>query len=149
MNMQPLYLLTCSCGPYEIGFDLRNIQEVVSEQYITPVPRATPGISGLINLRGNVVSALSLAEILRVPAEPSTSENHRHVILTLASSIVSLVVDTVGDVIEVAQTEYFSNMAGLPHPVKDIALGIYRKSGKAVVHLDPERTCNLSSEVRL
>ncbi|MDZ4850469.1 MAG: chemotaxis protein CheW [Pirellulaceae bacterium] len=42
------------------GVDARTVQEVIRYQEMTRVPKAPPSVSGLINLRGQIVTAIDL-----------------------------------------------------------------------------------------
>ena len=50
------------------GIDVRDVQEVICHQRMTQVPLAPRLIGGLINLRGQIVTALHLRERLGLPA---------------------------------------------------------------------------------
>ena len=43
-----------------LGVPVNAVQEVLNAQFITPVPRARPELSGLLNLRGQIVTAIDL-----------------------------------------------------------------------------------------
>jgi purine-binding chemotaxis protein CheW len=143
------YLLTCFCGPHTIGFDLNTVQEVLTERSITRVPRAPSRVCGLLNLRGNVVPAISLHEALGIASPALGNSPHRHIILSLTHSVVSLVVDDVGEVLALDPTHYFPGAAGLHSTLKSVAIGIYTTPQAAVLHLDPEQCCRTEQEIRL
>lgn len=145
----PQHLLTCRCGHYTVGFELSAVQEVLTEQDITRVPRAPANVLGLLNLRGNVVPAISLHQALGVTGPPLAESPHRHIILSLSQSTVSLVVDDVGEVLDLDDSRYFVDVAGLSQLLRDVTLGIYTSSHGAVLHLDPESTCRTDTEVHL
>jgi len=142
----PLSILTCTCGHYTVGFDLHSVQEVLMEQSITPVPRAPGGILGLLNLRGNIVPAISLHHALGVTTAPLNELPHRHIIISLAESTVSLLVDNVGEVLNLDSSCYFTDVAGLSNPIKELTLGIYTVPQTTVLHLDPELACRADRE---
>ena len=76
-------LSTFHVGKYLFGVDVSLVQEVVRLQQMTPVPLATNEIAGLINLRGEVLTAIDLRARLGLPpvdaaatgASPSTSSS--------------------------------------------------------------------------
>jgi len=52
------------------GIDIRVIQEILRHQSMTPVPLAPPAVVGLINLRGQIVTAIDLRRRLGLPPRP-------------------------------------------------------------------------------
>jgi len=143
------HLLTCFCGPHTVGFDLATVQEVLTERPITRIPRASTRVCGLLNLRGTVVPALSLHQALGMPPLTIDSTSHRHIIISLTQSVVSLVVNYVGDVIEIDPARHFTDIAGIASPLRDISVGIYTTAKSTILHLDPELCCRIQEDVCL
>lgn len=61
--------VVCCLGAERVGLSVGAVREVVLASRLTPVPRAPAGVRGLINLRGNVIPVLSLAERLGVAGD--------------------------------------------------------------------------------
>ena len=53
------------------GVDLQSVQEVIRTLGMTQVPLAPDVVSGLINLRGQIVTAVDLRRRLDLPPRPS------------------------------------------------------------------------------
>jgi purine-binding chemotaxis protein CheW len=87
-------------GDLLLGIDVARIQEVLRETSITPVPLAHPAIRGLINLRGQIVTAIDLRRRLGLER---AAENARFTTMVLGETgeSLALVVDSVGDVVQV------------------------------------------------
>jgi purine-binding chemotaxis protein CheW len=83
-----------------LGVDVIHVQEVLKSQEMTDVPLAPPAIKGLINLRGQIVTALDMRHRLRITT-PAPDDAPMNVIIQSAGSIVSLLVDSIGDVEDV------------------------------------------------
>ena len=49
------------------GVSVRRVQEVLRFQEMTPVPLAPGAVQGLINLRGQIVTAVDMRQILQLP----------------------------------------------------------------------------------
>ncbi len=56
----------------DYGIQVESVQEVLRHSVRTPVPLAPEAIGGLINLRGQVVTAVDLRRRLGLPAFPAT-----------------------------------------------------------------------------
>ncbi|MEI8018140.1 MAG: chemotaxis protein CheW [Schlesneria sp.] len=84
-----------------LGIDVSEVHEVLPTQALTPVPLAHPIVAGLINMRGQIVVAIDLRRFLRRPARSVDQRLPINVIVRNGSNLMSLLVDDMGDVIEV------------------------------------------------
>jgi purine-binding chemotaxis protein CheW len=81
------------------GVDVKDVQEALMAQEVTPVPLAPVHVVGLTNLRGQILPALDLRTRLGIaPREEGVSSSN--LVVKTAEGPVSLVVDEIGDVIE-------------------------------------------------
>src|SRR5215470_16261880 len=82
------------------GVDVLQVQEVLRFQHMTPVPQAPEVIEGLINLRGQIVTAIDMRRRLGLP--PRTGcQNPTNLVVRNEDGAVSLLVDEIGDVLDV------------------------------------------------
>ena len=82
------------------GVEVEHVQEVLRSQKLTRVPLAPPAVAGLINLRGQVVTAIELRERLgRSPRSQGTDAVV--IVVRLHGEAVSLLVDSIADVIPI------------------------------------------------
>jgi len=79
------------------GVDVGRVQEVLRTLPVTRVPLAPPTVSGLLNLRGQIVPALDLRACLGLPPAPEGAPG-AHVVVLDGSAPVSLRVDAIRDV---------------------------------------------------
>jgi len=98
-------LSTFHVGKYLFGVDVSLVQEVVRLQLMTPVPLASPEIAGLINLRGEVLTAIDLRARLGLPPADS-ARGPVNVVVRVDDEPVSLLVDEIGGVLEVSQVPF-------------------------------------------
>src|SRR5215470_13729219 len=82
------------------GVDVQKVQEVVPYQEMTRVPLAPPTVRGLLNLRGQIVTGIDLRRRLELPERPAAALP-MNVVLRGEDCPVSLLVDEIGEVIEV------------------------------------------------
>jgi purine-binding chemotaxis protein CheW len=82
-----------------LGIPVIRIQEVLVEQRISAVPLAPPEISGFLNLRGQIVTAIDLRTHLGLPPR-APGESYMNIVVRDGEELFSLVVDSVGDVVE-------------------------------------------------
>lgn len=91
---------TFALGGETFAVDALQVQEIVLFQKMTPVPHSPAHILGLINLRGQIVTALDLR--FRLTGEAIViSHNNMNVILKTPAGVCSVLVDDVGDVLEI------------------------------------------------
>lgn len=87
------------------GIDVMQVKEVLRYTEITPVPGAAPGILGIINLRGNVVTVVSTRSLFRLPANEINTTTRIVVVEFDNQEVLGLVVDGVDEVLNLAQSE--------------------------------------------
>jgi purine-binding chemotaxis protein CheW len=100
-------LATFTIGEHLCAVPAAQVQEVLMGQPRTPTPGAPPAIAGLINLRGQVVSALDLR--LRMGINLAGREDQdasMSVVVRSSDEVWSLLVDRIGDVIEVSEKQF-------------------------------------------
>src|ERR1700693_6294786 len=87
------------------GVDVLNVQEVLRFQQMTPVPQAPQVIEGLINLRGQIVTAIDMRRRLGLPPRPG-DQTPMNIVVRSDDSAISLLVDEIGDVVDVDEATY-------------------------------------------
>lgn len=96
---------TFTVGDLMFGVDVLHVQEVLRFQPMTAVPQAPGVIEGLINLRGQIVTAIDMRRRLRLPARTQDKPPMNIVVRTLDGA-VSLLVDEIGDVLQLDESAY-------------------------------------------
>ena len=82
------------------GVDVLRVQEVLRFQQMTRVPQAPEVIEGLINLRGQIVTAIDMRRRLRLPPRAG-DQTPMNMVVRTEDGAVSLLVDEIGDVLDV------------------------------------------------
>lgn len=137
-------LSTFSVGKYLFGVDVALVQEVVRLQQMTPVPLAPPAIAGLINLRGEVLTAIDLRARLGLP--PAEVERDPvNVVVRVDDEPVSLLVDEIAGVMEVSQVPFEQTPATVDERVRDLISGAYTLPERLLLALNAERVLDVES----
>ncbi len=131
-------LCTFFLGPHYFGVDVLGVQEVIRYQEMTPVPLAPFEIRGLINLRGQIVMAIDLRRRLGLP-ERAADELPMNVVLTTDEGPVSLLVDAIGDVMQVDEGAFTTTPETLEGVSRELILGIYKLDKQLLLMLDTDR----------
>jgi purine-binding chemotaxis protein CheW len=140
-----LHFATFDVAGLTFGVELKRVQELIRYQDMTDVPLASPSISGLINLRGQIVIAIDARRALGLP-DRSPQELPMNVVLRSDDGCVSLLVDRIGDVVAVSSDRWASVPDNMPVPKKKLIRGIYEFPGSLLLIPDLEQILQVSEE---
>lgn len=127
-----------------VGIDVVEVQEVIRYQEMTNVPLAPREISGLINLRGQIVTALDLRRRLDMPDRPA-GQLPMNVVVRTAEGSVSLLVDEIGDVLDVDDRAFERPPETLDPGIRKLVRGAYKLDGTLLLVLETERAVGLAA----
>ena len=122
------------------GIDVRKVQEIVMPMPLTTVPLAPSCIRGLINLRGQVATAIFLRDLLKIG--DSYKSDSMNVVCQVEDNLISLLVDDVGDVIEVQRIDFQPTPNTIPESVNRFMSGVYKTSGALLSIIDVDLIIN-------
>src|SRR3954469_3839733 len=131
-------LCTFLLDGFLFGVEVVNVQEVIRYQDMTKIPLASPMVRGLINLRGQIVTAIDMRARLGLPAVADTQQP-MNVVLRTTDGVVSLLVDEIGDVLELDGREFERPPETMSGVFRDVVLGVYKLEGRLLLLLDVER----------
>jgi purine-binding chemotaxis protein CheW len=120
------------------GVPVALVQEVIRSLEMTRVPLAPAAVSGMLNLRGQIVTAIDLRRRLRL-AERSMEESPMHVVVRTPDGLVSLLVDEVGEVVEVSEARFEVPPENLQGQSRDLVRGVYKLDERLLLALDTEQ----------
>jgi purine-binding chemotaxis protein CheW len=126
------------------GVDVLRVQEVLSSQPMTRVPLAPSVIEGLINLRGQIVPAVDMRRRLGMPAR-SDGQLAMNMVIRNEEGAFSLLVDEIGDVVDVDASAYELPPVNLDATAREIVRGIYKLNDRLLLVLDADRAADLSN----
>lgn len=120
------------------GVNALDVQEVLRFQPMTRVPLSSPEVSGLINLRGQIVTAIDLRVRLGLPPldEGLVPMN---VVVRTDDGPVSLLADEIGDVIEVPVSGLEMPPATVSAFEREVITGIHSLEDRLLLILDVAR----------
>lgn len=125
-----------------LGVEVLKVQEVIRYQEMTCVPLAPTMVQGLINLRGQIVTAIDLRRRLELPARPE-GQLPTNIVIRSDDGAVSLLVDEIGDVVEIEDDSYEQPPATLNGVARELVTGVYKLKERLLLVLDTERTISL------
>ena len=120
------------------GVDVRRVQEVLRNQEMTRVPLAPPIVRGLINLRGQIVTAIDLRRRLALP-DGAAERLPMNVIVRSDDGAVSLLVDEIGEVLTVANDASEAPPDTLNDVGRELIAGVFKLPGSLLLVLDTDK----------
>ena len=112
---------------------------------MTRVPLAPPVVKGLINLRGQIVTALDMRRRLDLH-ERATADLPMNVVIRHDDGAVSLLVDEIGDVLEVEQEVFEPPPETLDSKSRELIRGVYKLNDRLMHVLDTDATVGVTGE---
>ncbi len=124
------------------GIEVLKVQEVFRYLEMTRVPLAPGVIHGLINLRGQIVTAVDMRQRLGFHAR-NDNDLPMNIVVRSADGPVSLLVDEIGDVLEVSEESFEPVPDNISRARKEMLSGVYKLEGKLLLVLDTEQVLQI------
>jgi purine-binding chemotaxis protein CheW len=128
-------LCTFRLDGFHFGIEVSAVKEVIRYQALTPVPLASPLVRGLINLRGQIVTAIDLRRRLQLRDRPE-GELPVNIVVGSGAEAVSLLVDEIGEVADVDEASFQPPPDTLTGVARELILGAYELDGRLLLLLD-------------
>ena len=136
-------LCTFRIGRLLLGVDIMKVQEVLLPQEMTRVPLASRAVGGLINLRGQIATAIDLRWQLGLQPR-STDDRPMNVVVRTEDGAVSLLVDRIGDIVAVRDSAFEDPPATIAPPIKRLIHGVYKLEHQLLLFLDVDRAARVA-----
>ena len=120
------------------GVPATEVMELTRFHELTRVPLAPPTVAGLMNLRGQVVTAVDMRSRLGLRPRPA-GQQPMNVVLRREDVLVSLLVDQVGEVIELDDSTYEPVPDTLRGIARELVRGVHKLPGRLLLLLDPAK----------
>jgi purine-binding chemotaxis protein CheW len=125
------------------GVELKGVQEVIRSLDVTQVPLAPAVVSGLINLRGQIVTAVDLRRRLDLAPRPAGMLN-MNVVVRSEDGAISLLVDEIGDVVEVEDDSFEPAPDTLRGKIREMIVGVHKLKDQLMHVMDIEKACQMT-----
>lgn len=125
----------------EYAIPVMEVQEVIKPQMVTPIPLAQDQIRGLINLRGQIVTCLSLRKLFNQVDD--LKKDYMNIIVKGDDGLFSLVVDEVTDIIDVEQGNIENPPDTINSHLKKYVDKVYKRKHGLVILLSLTQLVNL------
>lgn len=127
-----------SLGESDYALPLASVVEISQALVTTRVPHLPAWVSGVVNLRGDILAVLDLAGYLEIPAAALPQDGRLLIVRNRSDEIAAgLSVDAVHGITTLAEIRLTSGAAGeLPGKVAPHLAGVAERDGKLVSLLD-------------
>ena len=115
------------------GVDVMQVQEVIRYQEMTDVPLAPSVVRGLINLRGQIVTAIDLRRRLNLA---DRTELPMNVVIRSGDEAISLLVDEIGEVVEIDPADREAVPPTVTGPIRALLTATYKLPDQLLLVLD-------------
>jgi purine-binding chemotaxis protein CheW len=129
---------TFELGGLFLGLEARRVQEVLRSQPVTEVPLTISTIRGLMNLRGQIVLVVDLRRRLGLP-DAGPEIRSVNVLIRTDDGLVSLLVDRVGDVLDISPDDFEPVPDTLQGEARALLRGAHQLPDRLLLQLDADR----------
>jgi purine-binding chemotaxis protein CheW len=144
-NENVIEYVTVMIGDQLFGLPISRVQDVFMPDRLTRVPLASLEIAGVLNLRGRIVTAVDMRRRLGLPPR-SDGRPPMAVGIELKGESYGLLIDTVGEVLKLADGTREPNPVNLDQHLARVSAGVHRLEGQLLVILDVDRVLEMGSE---
>ena len=141
---EPRQFCTFYVNDILFGVEVLNVQEVLRYQELTEVPLAASEIQGLINLRGQIITAIDLRNRMKLPPRED-DQKPMNVVVQTNNEVVSFLVDSIGDVLEVNDEIFEPAPRTVDDSTRELVTGVYKLEGALLMVLDAAKAANVST----
>ena len=132
----PIEMCSVRVGDTLFGLPISHILEIVGSARPQAVPLAPGFVGGLVHYRGDVLTTVSLRQLLGLPTQDRAQPI---LVLEGAGGCFGVLVDGVGEVLTVSSDDFEPNPPTLDECRKKLFTGTYKLKKSLLVILDPYR----------
>ena len=123
---------------YCFGINVLEVQEVFRYQKITSMPLAPKVITGMINLRGQIITAVNLRLRLGMGPRPE-DQVPMNIVIRTNGTVMDLLVDRIGDVMEISEDLFEQPPDTVQRAMRELVIGVYKLKNKLLMVLDTKK----------
>jgi purine-binding chemotaxis protein CheW len=137
--LNEIQLVIFCLGREEFGMDIAQVKEIIRMQNVTPMPRSPQFIEGIINLRGQIIAVMDMAQRFGMESSKRT-DKARIVVVEVQGNTVGVVVDEVPEVLRIS----LDDIAEAPEMIEtqvhaDFIKGVGKLENRLIVLLNADK----------
>jgi purine-binding chemotaxis protein CheW len=137
--------VTTMIGGQLFGMPISRVQDVFMPERLTRVPLASSDVAGVLNLRGRIVTAIDMRARLGLPKNED-GKPPMAVGVELRGESYGLLIDSIGEVLKLADDGREVNPVNLDPRMAKMADGVHRLEGQLMVVLDVDRILEIATD---
>ena len=140
-------LLTFVLMDQMFGIPVLQVNDVLRQQDLTRMPLSPPAIAGVMNLRGRIVTAVDVRRCLGQP-DRNDGDSGMGVVVDHNGELFSLMIDTVGDVLQLSADSFESVPATLDEVWRNVSAGVHKLEDQILIILDVQELLSMAGNKR-
>ena len=132
----------------EFACNISDVREVLKMVRVTPLPRSLEFVSGVINLRGEVIPVIDLRKRFGLP-EAERNDNNRIIIVEVESRMIGLIVDSVSEVIRLPDKQIQETPDQVAGGHTNFIAGVGKIEDRLLIILHMERILTTEEQIAL
>ena len=137
--------VTTMIGGQLFGMPISRVQDVFMPERLTRVPLSSSDVAGVLNLRGRIVTAIDMRARLGLPKNED-GKPPMAVGVELRGESYGLLIDSIGEVLKLADDSREVNPVNLDPRLTKMADGVHRLDGQLMVVLDVDRILEIAPD---
>jgi purine-binding chemotaxis protein CheW len=137
--------VTTMIGGQLFGMPISRVQDVFMPERLTRVPLSSSDVAGVLNLRGRIVTAIDMRSRLGLPKNED-GKPPMAVGVDLRGESYGLLIDSIGEVLKLADDSREVNPVNLDPRMAKMASGVHRLDGQLMVVLDVDKILEISPD---
>lgn len=137
--------VTTMIGGQLFGMPISRVQDVFMPERLTRVPLSSSDVAGVLNLRGRIVTAIDMRSRLGLPKNED-GKPPMAVGVDLRGESYGLLIDSIGEVLKLADDTREVNPVNLDPRMAKMADGVHRLEGQLMVVLDVDRILEIAPD---
>jgi purine-binding chemotaxis protein CheW len=137
--------VTTMIGGQLFGMPISRVQDVFMPERLTRVPLSSSDVAGVLNLRGRIVTAIDMRARLGLPKNED-GKPPMAVGVDLRGESYGLLIDSIGEVLKLADDSREVNPVNLDPRLTKMADGVHRLEGQLMVVLDVDRILEIAPD---
>lgn len=138
---------TFRLAPYHCGIDVLAVREILRHQPMTRVPLAPPVVKGLLNLRGQIITALDVRTRLGLPPREGDRKPVNIVVAVGEAGeecLTALLVDEIGDVVSVDPATCEPPPDTVPAALREVLVSVCKREQGLLLLFDAARIARIA-----
>lgn len=143
-----IQLIVFRAGNEEFGVKIDAVREIIKIDVITPIPESPDFIKGIINVRGEIVTAIDIKSRFDLN-EPDTVEAKHIVVTKQGENLFGLIVDEVIEVLRIMKKDIKPTPSLLDKINEKYVSGIISHDNRLIILLDLDQVLSYKELVNL